>query len=91
MDMSGMQMMAQMDMGGEKDMPCERCEQSAEEVAISDATIDIQTTAQAPYAIVALTPSYTDALFSHPSGLPLANAGPPPLAKSLVGTVIFRT
>lgn len=88
MDMGGMHMMDHHDMA---QMPCSHCDQEEEEVALCNPTFKTFASTQIQYANVFSSPNYPTSAYKHPSGLPLANAGPPPLSQLLVGTVILRT
>lgn len=98
MDMSSMshgemQMMhGNMAHGEQKKMPCEKCDHNAEEiVTIAVPSIRIQVSTQSLLSVIPMAFHYRTASHNQPTRLLHAYTRPPPLAESLVGTVILRT
>lgn len=72
--------------------PCEKCDHSQEQiVAIATPTVKIQAAASSLLSVIPIAAHYEVAPLKQPARLLHAYSRPPPLAQSLVGTVILRT
>ena len=77
---------------GQSKTPCEKCNHSQEQtVAIGTSTIKIQASVNALFSVVPSFVHYKTVSLKQPARLLHAHTRPPPLAQSLVGTVILRT
>lgn len=93
MSHSDMQMMhGDMPEKEQQKAPCEKCDHNQKEVvAIAAPAVKIQSPVHSLFSLIPIVAQYDAASLKQPVRLLHSYTRPPPLAESLVGTVILRT